>query len=107
MSIGSPRADGHALPLDFGAWTGTGGITPESPGRLRYVVTGNAVARFRARQPTDGQPVPLVVTRALAAAAGPGGILPIEVGSGTVTGRVVATASRIPTIDGEIGRAHV
>ena len=101
MSIGSPRADGHALPLDFGAWTGTGGITRETSGRLRYVVTGNAVARFRARQPTDGRPVPIVVTRALAAAAGPGGILPIEVGSGTITGRVVATARRIPTIDGD------
>jgi len=42
-----------------------------------------------------------VVTRALAAAAGPGGTLPIEVGSGTITGRVVATARRIPTIDGD------
>ena len=101
MRIGAPRVDGRALPFDFSAWTGTGGITPVGSARLRYVVTGNAVARFRARQPTDGRPVPVAVTRTLAAAAGPGGILPIEVGSGTITGRVVATARRIPTIDGD------
>ena len=101
MRIGAPRVDGRALPFDFAAWTGTGGITPVGARRLRYVVTGEAVARFRARQPTDGRPVPIVVTRALADAAGPGGILPIEVGSGTINGRVVAAAQRIPTVDGD------
>ena len=101
MRLGTPRADGRPLPFDFGAWTGMGGITPIGSEGLRYVVTGNAVARFRARQPTDGHPVPIVVTRTLADAAGPGGVLPVEVGSGTITGRVVAIARRIPTIDGD------
>src|SRR5439155_16699510 len=101
MRIGAPRVDGRPLRFDFAAWTGSGGITPASGGRLRYVVTGNAVARFRARQATDGRPVPIVVTRTLADAAGPGGILPIAVGTGTITGQVVGTARRIPTIAGD------
>jgi hypothetical protein len=101
MRIGAPRVDGRSVPFDPGAWTGTGGITPTGAHRLRYVVTGGTVARFRARQPTDGRPVPIVVTGTLADAAGPGGILPIEVGNGTIIGRVVATARRIPTIAGD------
>src|SRR5207244_1167068 len=81
IRFGAPRVDGRALPFDFSAWTGTGGITPVASAPLRYVVTGNAVARFRARQPTAGRPGPVAVTRTLAAAAGPGGIPPVEVGS--------------------------
>ena len=64
----------------FARWTGTGGITATSAGHLRYLVTGNDVARLRARQPTDDNPIPLVVSPSLAEAAGPGGILPLDVG---------------------------
>jgi hypothetical protein len=98
MTIGRPRVDGTPLALDLAGWTGTGGITSEGR-RLRYLVTGDNVARFRARQPTDGRPVPIVVSPELAAAAGPGGILPLDVGSAAIVGRVVATARRVPTID--------
>jgi hypothetical protein len=101
MRIGAPRADGRRLPFEFAAWTGTGGITALAGGGFHYFVTNSAVARFRARQPTDGRPVPVVATRTLATAAGAGGILPIEVGNGTITARVVAEARRIPTIDGD------
>jgi hypothetical protein len=100
MTIGRPRVDGRARSFDPAAWTGTGGLTPE--GRtVRYLVTGDNVARFRARQPTDGQPVPIVVSPSLADAAGPGGILPLELGSARIVGKVVATARRIPTVEGD------
>jgi hypothetical protein len=100
MRIGAPRVDGQPLPLDFAAWTGTGGITAH--GRtLRYLVTGENVARFRAQQPTDDRPVPVAVSPDLAAASGPGGILPLAVGKGTIVGRVVATVDHVPTIDGD------
>ena len=70
--------------------------------QLRYVVTGNDVARFRARQPTDDKPIPIVVSPTLAAAAGPGGILPVDVATGTIVGRVVGTVRRIPTVDEDV-----
>jgi hypothetical protein len=101
MRIGAPRIDGRALPFAPDSWTGTGGISSHGGGRLRYVVTDTAVSRFRARQPTDDHPVPIVATRTLARAAGPGGVLPVDIGTGTITGRVVATARRIPTVAGD------
>jgi len=102
MQIGAPRADGHELPLDFAGWTGTGGITPHSAGELGYIVTTNDVARFRARQPTDDRPIPIVASARLADAAGPGGVLPLDVGTGTVVGRVVGTVRRMPTVSGDV-----
>jgi hypothetical protein len=102
LEVRAPRVDGNALPLDFGSWTGTGGVTATGTGRLRYLVTNNDVARFRARQPTDDRPIPLVVSPRLAAAAGPGGILPIGVATGTIVGRVVGTVRRIPTVDEDV-----
>ena len=102
MQIARPRADGIALPLDYTRWTGLGGINPIAPGRFRYVVTGDAVARWRARQSTDDKPVPIVTTPTLAAAAGPGGILPVTAATGTIVGRVVGTVRRIPTVNEDV-----
>lgn len=102
LQLDRPRVDGNELPLDFTRWTGTGGITATSSGKLQYVVTGNDVARLRARQPTDGKPIPLVVSPALAQAAGPGGILPVNVATGTLLGHVVGTVRRIPTVDEDV-----
>ncbi|MFL5950525.1 MAG: hypothetical protein ACJ74M_02875 [Gaiellaceae bacterium] len=92
------------LKLDrrFAAWTGSGGVSPTGSGTISYLVTGNDVARLRARQPTDDQPIPMVVSPTLAAAAGPGGVLPIDVATGTVVGRVVGTVRRIPTVNGDV-----
>lgn len=102
MRIGAPRVDGHALPLDFARWEGSGGITPAGAHTLRYLVTGNDVARFRARQPTDGRPIPIVASPTLAAAAGPGGVLPIDAATGTIVGRIVGTVNRIPTVENDV-----
>jgi hypothetical protein len=102
LDLGRPRVDGNELPFDFGGWTGTGGLTVTAPGRIHYVVTGDSVARFRARQPTDDHPVPIVASQRLADAAGPGGVLPLNVATGTIVGRVVGTVRRIPTVDGDV-----
>jgi hypothetical protein len=101
MRLGPPRVDGRKLAPAYGRWTGTDGITVTGDGRLSYIVASGSVAQFRARQPTDGGPIPIVVTKSLAAAAGPGGVLPLEIGNGTVNGRIVATAQRVPTIVGD------
>jgi hypothetical protein len=102
LRLGKPRVDGHTLPLDFAGWTGTGGVTAAQGGRLDYLVTGNAVALFRARQPTDDHPVPIVATQRLAAAAGPGGVLPLSASNGAIVGRVVGTVRRVPTVSGDV-----
>lgn len=101
MRFGPLRIDGRTVALPSARWTGTDGITVAGPRHLRYVVAAGSVAQFRAQQPTDGGPIPIVVTTPLAAAAGPGGVLPLEIGNGTVDGRIVATARRIPTIAGD------
>src|SRR5205807_4863011 len=102
LRLGEPRVDGHALPLDLGHWTGTGGVTVRRDGRLDYLVTGNAVARLRARQPTDDHPVPIVATQRLADAAGPGGVLPLNAGDAAIVGRIVGTVRRIPTVANDV-----
>jgi FtsX-like permease family protein len=101
LHLGTLRADGSPLRLPFARWSGVGGITPVGDGLLRYLVTQGSVARFRARQPTDNGPIPIVVTPPLGAAAGPGGVLPLGIGNASVTGRIVAVARRVPTITGD------
>jgi hypothetical protein len=100
MTVGEPLTNGRRLPLDFAAWTGTGGISAEGEA-LRYLVTTDNVARFRARQPTDEHPLPVAVSAPLAAAAGPGGTLPLDLGSTRIVGKVVATLRRLPTVSGD------
>jgi FtsX-like permease family len=102
LQLGEPRVDGKPLPLDFARWEGTGGITAAGDRTLTYLVTGNDVARFRAKQPTDDHPIPIVASPTLANAAGPGGVLPIDVATGTIVGRVVGTVRRIPTVDEDV-----
>jgi hypothetical protein len=102
MRLGRPRVDGNAMPLEFKRWSGSGGLTVTAPGRIRYVVTGDSVARFRARQPTDDHPIPIVASQRLADAAGPGGVLPLNVATATIIGRVVGTVNRLPTVDEDV-----
>ena len=102
LRFGQPHVDGRPLAFDFGRWTGTGGVTAPGGGRLDYLVTNDAIAVFRARQPTDDRPVPIVATPRLADAAGPGGVLPLTAGDASIVGRVVGIVRRIPTADGDV-----
>jgi FtsX-like permease family protein len=101
MALGRPRVDGRPLPVDLATWESSGGIT-HADGRFRYIVTTDNVARLRARQPTDDHPVPIAVSPALADAAGPGGILPLDLGGTSIVGKVVATMNRMPTVPGDV-----
>jgi hypothetical protein len=65
------------------------------------VLTGQEVPLFRPRQPTDGEPVPAVVTRRLAVAASAGGLLPVRVNGETMTVRVVAAVDAFPGVRGD------
>jgi hypothetical protein len=101
MRIGTPAVDGRKLPVDFADWTGTGGISGGAPS-LRYLVTNDNVARFRARQPTDDRPVPVAASAGVRAVTGPGGVVPLDIGSGRILARVVAPLRRAPTVDGDV-----
>jgi hypothetical protein len=85
-------------------WLGREGASrlPGRRVRVRYALTAAQTALFRPKQPTDGHPIDLVVSPDVARAAGSGGILTLELGDQTVTGRVVAIAKRFPgTADGD------
>jgi hypothetical protein len=60
-------------------------------------------ALLRPREPTDGHPLPMVVSPDVARAAAPGGLLTFEFGAQEVTGKVVAIARRFPGTAGAAG----
>jgi hypothetical protein len=96
---------GPAHGLDFRRFVGSGGITARVTGRiarLRFAVGTNEAARFAVRQPTAGHPVPVAVSPAIAAGAGKGGLLPLDVVGARVVTRVVAVVRHFPTTHGDV-----
>ena len=72
------------------------------PGTHHYVVNNAADAILRPREPTEGELVPVVVSPALARAAGPSGIIPLHVENQVISGRIVATTRYFPSVEGEL-----
>jgi hypothetical protein len=97
------------LVSDYREWIGTDNVDAVGASRharLRYLIAGaNFAGRFRLRQPTDGRPVPIIVSPRLAAAAERGGLLPLNLPGGQLRARVVATASHFPTAYGDFALA--
>ena len=104
-AVGSRRAACSTLGRVSGAglqgWTGIGGaiVRPSAGGGadVAYTLSQAQGAALRPAQPTDGRPMPIVASADVAAAAGPGGIVPLDFGTVTLEGRVVAVATRFPT----------
>ncbi len=97
LQLGALRAGAQRLSL--AGWSGSGGVRNDN-GRVRYLVNRAADSILRPREPLEGVPVPVVVSPALARAAGAGGIVPLHVGDRIVLGRVVAVARSFPSVDG-------
>jgi hypothetical protein len=95
LVLRSLRLDGRAVPVDWSAWTGVGGIAPHGA-TLRYGLTTDTPSAFRLRQPTDGLPVAAIVSPALARIAGPDRRLPFDVAGERVVLQVVGVAERFP-----------
>jgi hypothetical protein len=93
--------------VDSRSWTGANGVRALGRHRFRYVVGTELDTRLRVKQPTDGRPVPVVVSPRLAAAAGPGGILPLEFAGQPLLVRVVGTVRRFPTVDDDVVAADL
>jgi hypothetical protein len=83
-------------------WLGRGGVQASAGGgravRLSAQLGGSAPALLRPREPTDGRLLPALVSPDLAAAAGPGGAIRLDVNGQPVSARVAAVARRFPTV---------
>jgi hypothetical protein len=80
-------------------WLAVNGIeaeaTPEGA-TITGTLTESAAARFRPEQPSDEQPLSVIASPNVAAAAGPTGDLALRVGGEQVVARVAAVAERFP-----------
>ena len=88
---------------DWSGWVARSGAhrAPGAALELRYALGQGQVALLRPREPTDGHPIPLVVSPDVARSAAPGGLVTIENGDQSLLGRVAAVARRFPgTADG-------
>jgi hypothetical protein len=100
LTFETPRVDGRPVASAFASWTGTGGISGSST-RLGYVLTPDRTSRFRPRQPTDGSVLRVLATPQVAVAAGPRGIIPLQVEGELVAARIVGVIKRFPSIVGD------
>jgi FtsX-like permease family protein len=104
LRLRAPAVNGSPLPVDYRAWTGTGGVRSRAGAEsavIRFLPTSDLQPVFRLRQPMDGRAVPVVVTPALAASAGPDRLLPIDIEGTSVVARVVGTTDRFPSVNGD------
>jgi ABC-type antimicrobial peptide transport system permease subunit len=100
LSFGRPRVDGRLVPHAFARWTGTGGVGG-APARLGFVLTTDRTGTFRPVQPTDGVALRVLATPGVVAAAGPRGIIPLEIEGEQVAARIVGTVDRFPSVVGD------
>ena len=89
------------LGAQFRGWFGTSGVRVEGP-VLRFVVNNAADAVIRPHEPLEGELVPVVVSPAIARAAGPSGIVPLHAENNVISGKIVATTRYFPSVDGDV-----
>jgi hypothetical protein len=99
-TFGTARVNGVPVPGALRSFSGTGALSG-SPPRVGYLITPDRPAVLRPVQPTDGRAIPVLATRAVAAEAGPNGIIPLQVEGEQVAARVVGVIRRFPSIVGD------
>jgi hypothetical protein len=100
LSVNDASTGTLRLPPEFARWFGTNGITPDGHS-FHFIVNNAADSILRPHQPLEGELVPVVVTPAIAQAAGPSGVVPLHVENSVITGKIVATTKYFPSIDGD------
>ncbi|HWL33934.1 MAG TPA: FtsX-like permease family protein [Gaiellaceae bacterium] len=86
------------VPGGISDWVGVGGARIDGS-TVRYTLTNAVATRIRPRQPTE--PLPVLATPRLAAAADDGELLPLQIAGERLTVRVVGTVRRFPGVDGQ------
>ncbi|MCP9484882.1 MAG: hypothetical protein MSC30_03390 [Gaiellaceae bacterium MAG52_C11] len=81
-------------------WIGVGGARLEN-GAVSYTLTDQIATRLRPRVPSDREPVPVLATPRLAAAADSAGLLPLQIAGERVTVRVAERIARFPGVNGQ------
>ena len=100
LTLGTPAVNHVAVPHALRTWVGTGGVSG-SAGKLGFVLTPDRTGVFRPRQATDGHVLRVLATPHIAAAAGPHGIIPLQVEGELVPARIVGVVQRFPSIVGD------
>jgi hypothetical protein len=99
--LGPLRAGGRTLTAWRG-WLAVGGgaLTRGASGhaRVSYGFPSGQTVNVRPRQATDGKPLRVIVSPAIAAAAGAGGDLVLDFGTGRLPARIVGVARRFPGV---------
>jgi hypothetical protein len=100
LRLGVPRVDGRPIKKAFADWVGVQGASVQSTG-IAYSTTSGDTTVIRPRQPTDGNPIPVLVTPAVAAAAGSHQIVPLTIEGEQIVGHIVGILHRFPSITGD------
>jgi hypothetical protein len=100
LRLGTPSVSGRPVRNAFADWIGRNGIAPGPDLSLAYSLTNDRFSSFRPRQPTDGHALPVLATPDVAAAAGPGRIVPLAIEGEQVAGRIVGVVPRYHSIVG-------
>jgi hypothetical protein len=101
LTLGTARVDGHPLAASWvGSLVGTGGVSVTGTD-VSYLLTPDRTGIFRPRQPTDGTLLPILATPGIAAAAGPHGVVPLQIEGEQIAARIVGVIKRFPSTTGE------
>jgi hypothetical protein len=83
----------------YEGWLAVNGIEADltaDGATITGILSESVASRFRPAQPTDEQPLTVIASPSVAAAAGPGGDLALRVAGEQVVARVAAVADRFP-----------
>jgi hypothetical protein len=103
LRLGTPTVDGALVRNAFRDWIGTAGaaLRPGDRLTLAYSLTADETTSFRPLQPTDGRPLPVLATPAVAAAAGADGTVQLAIEGDQFTARIVGVVQRFPSVVGD------
>jgi hypothetical protein len=97
--LGARTPDGSVALGSYRDWLAVNGIEAEIDGQgatLTGTLSESVASRFRPSQPSDEQPLRVIASPSVAAAAGPGGELALRVAGEQVVAQVAAVAQRFP-----------
>ncbi|HEY3922239.1 MAG TPA: hypothetical protein VGL76_09010 [Gaiellaceae bacterium] len=100
LRFGTPSVDGKPVPNAFARWAGHNGLARHGD-TIAYTLLAGQTSSFRAVQPTDGRPLPVLATPAVVRAADPNGVVALSIEGDQIAAQVVGTIPRYKSIVGD------